>query len=122
MGGSLELIPFSAKSFETKGKPGFVSRYLYLRRTSFVGALLFYNDTQIVEECSFHANKRESDCSSGRFTAVLCTVSVVKANCVQDGAITNCVRREINISPSRVLQVISLYSWLVSCSAHRQGI
>ena len=78
-----------------------------------MGALLFYNDTQIVEECSFHANKGESDCSSGRFTAVLCTISVVKANCVQGEAITNSIRREINISPSRVLQVISLYSWLV---------
>ena len=78
-----------------------------------MGALLFYNDTLIVEECLFHANKGESDCSSGRFTAVLCTVSVVKADRVQGEAITNSIRREVDISPSRVLQVISPYSWLV---------
>ena len=29
---------------------------------------------------------------------VLCAVSVVKANCVQDGATTNRVQREISIS------------------------
>ena len=30
--------------------------------------------------------------------ALLCAVSVVKANRVQDGAATSCVRREINVS------------------------
>ena len=83
-----------------------------------MGALLFYYDTQIVEEGLFHG---ESDCSSVLAKAVSCAVSVVKANCVQGGAITNRVQREIAISPSRVLQVVSLYSWLVSSSAHGQG-
>ena len=30
--------------------------------------------------------------------AALCTISVVKADCVQGGAATNCVQKEISIS------------------------
>ena len=33
---------FLQKALRQKGKPGFVSRYLYIRRTSFVGAILFW--------------------------------------------------------------------------------
>ena len=66
-----------------------------------------------MEECSFHANIGESDCSSVLAMAVLCAISVVKADRVQGRAITNCVRREIDSSLSRILQVKYLYSWLV---------
>ena len=51
--------------------------------------------------CLFHANKRESGCTSKQFLlakVVSCAVSVVKTNCVQGGAATYRVRRETSIS------------------------
>ena len=45
--------------------------------------------------CLFHAYKGESDCSFGDSMlakVVSCAVSVVKANCVQGGATTNCIK------------------------------
>ena len=51
--------------------------------------------------CSFHANKRESGCTSEQFLlakVVSCAVSVVKTDCVQGGAATYRVQRETSIS------------------------
>ena len=49
-----------------------------------------------------HANKRErvtaAPGDSLLAKTLWCEVSVVKADCVQAGATTNCVRREISIS------------------------